>query len=147
MAMVIFYEKVGCSGNARQKALLGAAGHTVASRDLLGTEWTRDALLEFLEPLPVAQWFNRNAPEVKSGRVQPDRIDRDAALELLAQQPWLIRRPLMQVGGERRVGFDVAAVDAWIGLAGSSPTENLETCRHGLGGHECGGRDHDADLR
>ena len=35
MARVIFYEKRGCGGNARQKALLVASGHEVHARDLL----------------------------------------------------------------------------------------------------------------
>lgn len=31
MAHLVFYEKPGCAGNARQKALLRAAGHTLAT--------------------------------------------------------------------------------------------------------------------
>ena len=37
MADVIFWEKPGCAGNARQKALLAAAGHRLKVRDLLAT--------------------------------------------------------------------------------------------------------------
>jgi hypothetical protein len=36
MAEVIFYEKAGCAGNARQKALLRASGHQLVVRDLRG---------------------------------------------------------------------------------------------------------------
>ena len=35
MAKVIFYEKPGCANNAKQKALLAAAGHEVEARNLL----------------------------------------------------------------------------------------------------------------
>ena len=35
MATVIFYEKPGCVGNAKQKRLLADAGHEVVPRDLL----------------------------------------------------------------------------------------------------------------
>jgi hypothetical protein len=48
MADVIFYEKTGCAGNARQKALLIAAGHQVESRDLRQHFWSNLRLLEFL---------------------------------------------------------------------------------------------------
>jgi nitrogenase-associated protein len=79
----------------------------------------------------VAEWFNRAAPRIKSGEVRPETLDSYAALDLLLQDPLLIRRPLMQRTdtGARHVGFDTAAVDAWIGL-GTKPasTSTLEGC-------------------
>lgn len=118
---VVFYEKPGCAGNARQKAWLRAAGHTVVARDLLAEPWDRARLLAFLGPLPVTAWFNPAAPAVKHGRIDPATLSADAALECLLAQPLLIRRPLMQgEDGCRMVGFDPTAVHAWIGLAGAS---------------------------
>lgn len=67
MATLTFYEKPGCQGNARQKALLRAAGHQLNVRNLLTEPWTPERLRQFFGALPVAQWFNRNAPAVKSG--------------------------------------------------------------------------------
>jgi nitrogenase-associated protein len=131
MTHVIFYEKPGCGGNARQRAALETAGHTLERRNLLTTHWTGDSLLSFLNPLPVADWFNRAAPSVKSGEVQPDTLDAAAAITLLLQEPLLIRRPLMQRSddGTRHVGFETAAVDAWVGL-GTNPASprTLEGC-------------------
>lgn len=129
MAEVTFYEKPGCAGNARQKQLLTVAGHTVVARDLRGEAWNRVNLLAFLSGMPVSTWFNRNAPAVKSGQVNPDQLDEIAALALLIANPLLIRRPLLQVGDERRVGFDVAAIRSWIGLGEAATDEDLEACR------------------
>lgn len=145
MAVVVFYEKPGCSGNARQKAALEAAGHTVVAKDLLRTPWSRMQLLSFLEPLPVAQWFNRNSPAVKSGEIVPEDCDEAMALALLQKYPLLIRRPLMEVAGERRAGFEAAAIDAWIGLDGARLDDDLEACQHGTDGHQCSGHDGDHD--
>ncbi|MBK7674532.1 MAG: hypothetical protein IPJ27_07010 [Candidatus Accumulibacter sp.] len=39
MAEVIFYEKAGCAGNARPKALLLASGHQLVVRDLREQFW------------------------------------------------------------------------------------------------------------
>ena len=128
MADVIFYEKTGCAGNARQKALLIAAGHQVESRDLRQHFWSNLRLLEFLADLPVAQWFNPSAPAIKSGEIVPDEFDQRTALAVLRNNPLLIRRPLLQVGDERRVGFDAATIDAWIGLP-DFPSGDLEACR------------------
>ncbi|MDP3287550.1 MAG: ArsC/Spx/MgsR family protein [Methyloversatilis sp.] len=117
MSHIVFYEKPGCGGNAKQKQWLLDAGHTLDVRSLLAEPWAADTLLAWLSPLPVADWFNRAAPCVKSGEIVPEEVDRDTALALLLAEPLLIRRPLLQVGDERRVGFDPAVVDAWIGLA------------------------------
>ena len=131
MSHLIFFEKPGCAGNARQRALLEAAGHTLERRSLLAEEWTRETLLAFLAPLPVAQWFNRSAPRVKHGEIDPDRIDAQAALAALLAEPLLIRRPLMQrEDGARLVGFDTAAVEHFAGLAPSAAPRpaSLEGC-------------------
>ncbi len=144
MATVTFYEKPGCQGNARQKALLAAAGHEVLAKNLKAEKWSKESLFAFLAPLPVADWFNRAAADVKSGEIVPETLSGDEALNLLLINPLLIRRPLMQVGEERRVGFDAAAVAAWIGLGDAPlPADNVEACVHGDGGGHCGsGEDH-----
>lgn len=134
MAQVIFFEKTGCSGNARQKALLAESGHEVLARDLRHKDWSNHALLKFLGGLPVVQWFNPSAPAIKTGEIVPGELDEPTALALLRDNPLLIRRPLLQVGEERHVGFDATAIDAWIGLA-RVPDENLEACRHAATAH------------
>ena len=127
MATVIFYEKPGCAGNARQKRLLIDAGHEVEPRNLLTEPWTAQSLRPFFGDRPVADWFNKAAPAVKSGEIDPGSFDEEAALEALIATPLLIRRPLMQVGDRRETGFEPALVEAWIGLA--EPVEgSIEGC-------------------
>jgi len=117
MAHLVFFEKPGCGGNAKQRVLLEAAGHTLERRNLLTAHWTRERLLAFLAPQPVAQWFNRAAPRIKSGEVKPEQLDAEAALALLLAEPLLIRRPLMQrADGACLVGFDTAEVERFVGL-------------------------------
>lgn len=128
MADVIFYEKPGCAGNKRQKAMLEAAGHRVEPRDLLTAPWTADNLRAFFGDLPTADWFNRSAPAVKNGDIDPDAVSSEQALALMLAQPLLIRRPLMQVGEERLCGFDTEKVAGWIGLGPNAPQGKLEGC-------------------
>lgn len=116
MATVIFYEKPGCINNTKQKTLLKAAGHEVQPHNLLTEPWTTETLRSFFGKRPVAEWFNRTAPQVKSGDVIPEQVDAQTALILMIKQPLLIRRPLMQVGDRKEVGFDQKLVDTWIGL-------------------------------
>jgi nitrogenase-associated protein len=116
MAKVIFYEKPGCGGNARQKALLTASGHEVDARNLRAEPWTSASLRPFFGSKPVRDWFNASSPRVKAGEIKPGELSPEAALALMIQDPLLIRRPLMQVDDRRESGFDQAEVDAWIGL-------------------------------
>jgi nitrogenase-associated protein len=130
IATVIFYEKPGCINNTKQKASLQAAGHQLQVHNLLAESWTPEQLRSFFGELPVPEWFNRTAPQVKDGEVIPEQVDAATALALMVQNPLLIRRPLMQVGDRREVGFDPARVDAWIGLqaiddAHQSMSQNL----------------------
>jgi nitrogenase-associated protein len=135
MATVIFYEKPGCINNTRQKALLIEAGHQLIARNLLLETWTPDRLRPFFGDLPVTQWFNTTAPEIKSGLVVPGNLDAETALELMVLDPLLIRRPLIQVGETCRVGFDPNIIDSWIGLYPKATADqpqtdlpDLETC-------------------
>ncbi|MDP2804667.1 MAG: ArsC/Spx/MgsR family protein [Gallionellaceae bacterium] len=128
MATVVFYEKPGCGNNTKQKVWLAASGHTVLAKNLLTEKWTAERLLAFFGNLPVAEWFNPAAPRVKSGEINPTELDAQTAIQLMLIDPLLIRRPLMQVGDELRVGFDPDAVNAWLGLNNAKPSGDIEAC-------------------
>jgi nitrogenase-associated protein len=128
MATVIFYEKPGCQNNTRQKVLLAAAGHTVWARNLLTERWSAARLRPFFGGLPVAEWFNLSAPRIRDGLLDYEGLAETEALELMLADPLLIRRPLMEVAGDCRAGFDTAAVAAWIGLGPARPGGDLESC-------------------
>lgn len=136
MTALVFYEKPGCAGNARQKRLLRAAGVELEVRDLLAEPWTAPRLRAFFGDLPVAQWFNRSAPRVKSGDVDPDRIGAEGALALMLAEPLLIRRPLLEWRDWRAVGFDMAAIGRALALreVPAAPAD-IESCRSAA--HHC----------
>lgn len=142
MADILFFEKPGCRNNTKQKTMLSASGHQVDARNLLAENWTADSLRPFFGDRPVAEWFNRAAPRVKSGEVDPASLDAEGAITLMLADPLLIRRPLMQVNDQRMAGFEPEKVDAWIGLS-ALPEEDVESCPrdHSKGGdgHKCGG--------
>lgn len=129
MAIITFYEKPGCGNNARQKALLAKAGHAVIARNLLAEPWTAEQLLNFFTGLPVADWFNRAAPRVKSGEIVPEAVGANTAIGLMLADPLLIRRPLMESGGQYMAGFDAARVQAWLGLPVEAAEQpDLQNC-------------------
>ncbi len=120
VAHVIFYEKPGCGGNARQKALLVASGHSVEPRNLLKEQWSSAELRLYFGDQPIVQWFNQSSPRIKAREIDPDVLAESTALELMIADPLLIRRPLMRVGERREAGFDRDLIEAWIGLAAAN---------------------------
>lgn len=129
MAVVVFYEKPGCSNNSKQKQWLRESGHKVVEQNVLTYNWTAKELLVFFRKLPLTQWFNPSAPRIKYGKINPATLDPERAINLMLADPLLIRRPLMQVNDTTMVGFDYDAVDRWIGLVKKVTPGDLETCQ------------------
>ncbi|MHC6153014.1 ArsC/Spx/MgsR family protein [Bradyrhizobium elkanii] len=127
MATILFYQKPGCVTNARQMLALKAAGHDVIAKDILKEPWAAEELRHFFSKTPIASWFNRAAPRIKSGEVNPDAIDGACALALMLADPLLIRRPLIDVDGARCAGFDHESV---LSLLGRDTQDDLEGCSH-----------------
>lgn len=132
MAEVWFFEKPGCINNSKQKQLLKQSGHKLIIHNLLEYDWDVVSLRLFFADLPVAHWFNSSAPAIKGGWIDPENLDEAQAMSLMMKEPILIRRPLMRVGKEHMVGFDIDVINKWIGLAqinnGSETNDDLESC-------------------
>ncbi|MBC9073022.1 arsenate reductase family protein [Thauera sp. CAU 1555] len=133
MSHVSLWWKPGCATNTKQIRLLEAAGCKVTVRDLLSEAWTPELLAGFFGTQPVAQWFNPAAPAVKSGSVVPAAFSPEAALARMVEEPLLIRRPLIEVAGLRRAGFD----PEWLAARGIElPDADVpQACSHGDHAH------------
>ncbi len=136
MATILFYEKPGCANNRLQKRWLRASGHTVVEKSLLEEVWTASRLWMYLRDVPYSQWFNKSAPAIKSGTLDPETLQPQEAIDRMLKDPLLIRRPLMRCGDSRMVGFDPNAVHAWVGLHVVDQDRDLEACArsHANGG-------------
>ena len=144
MARIVFFEKTGCINNTKQKKILTLAGHEVEAINLLHHDWTEEELLSFFDQLEVKEWFNKNAPAVAKGEIDPVGFDRQSALEALLADPILIRRPLMVIGEQRLVGFDPEKLDSLIGIkevtnpeAQTLLAQNLSVCAQKDNGYKC----------
>lgn len=130
MVRVVFYEKPGCGGNARQKALMVRSGHEVEARNLLMAPWTEATLRSCFGTKPVSDWFNLSSPRVKNGDVDPSGLSEKEALLLMLEDPLLIRRPLIEAEGRREAGFEADLIASWIGLV-APDTPVTEMCVKG----------------
>ncbi|MBU0632956.1 arsenate reductase family protein [bacterium] len=116
MKLVIFYEKPGCATNTKQKKSIRDAGYLVIERDLLNNEMSKETLYEFVKDKPVAEWFNVNAPKIKNKEIDPSNLNQEEALELILNEPILIKRPLMVIGDHKICGFDQEYIENFLNM-------------------------------
>jgi len=127
MKKLLFYEKIGCKGNARQKIMLEANGYTLEVKSILDELWDCDQLRPFFRDRPVPEWFNWKAPAVKQGEVDPSSFDSESALDIMLREPILIRRPLIDLDGQKMCGFDDEVRTA-LGIR--EHVQGLEACQN-----------------
>ena len=136
MTVVHFYEKPGCLTNAKQKQWLVSAGLMLIVHDLLQEPWNenRQKLRGFFGSMPVKDWFNASAPDIKNGLIKPNELDEIQAIELMIKRPLLIRRPLMEIENRFYAGFDSGQLniihDLSIKIPDSGSTESCSKPAH-----------------
>ena len=124
---VIFYEKTGCSGNARQKALLKEHGVTFEVRSLLDTPWDVPTLESFFQGLTPKEMLNPFAPQLKDGSFKLDDYTKESLIKKMVQEPILIRRPLLQIGEVKLCGFDIPRLNLLLHVTMPTP-QNINAC-------------------
>lgn len=137
MAKIVFFEKPGCINNTKQKQWLEAAGHELQVYSILEYPWSAEELRGFLPGEDASLWFNRTAPVIKNGELDPDSFSAEDAVAAMLETPLLIKRPLIQIGEVKMQGFDKEVIRQIItldALAGNEETvarlesDNLTVC-------------------
>jgi arsenate reductase (glutaredoxin) len=108
---IIFYEKPGCAGNHKQKTVLKNQGLSFQTKSILDTPWTSDSLSLFFKNLEKKDIINPFAPKIKNKELDIDTISKEELIELMCQEPILIKRPLLEIGEQKLCGFDINAIN------------------------------------
>ena len=127
MKELIFYEKPGCHGNARQKELLRSHGYHLMVKSIIDEKWTAKKLRPYFGHKRLEDWFNMNAPLVRDNMINFNELDEESALDLLIADPILIKRPLIEYNKVKYSGFDDNVYRELIGIQNNN--EDLEQCR------------------
>lgn len=130
---VTFYEKPGCATNQKQKKLLNQHGCILEIKSLIDTKFSPEELVRFFTPLPVAHWFNPNAPQIKQGLIDPTTLSAEEAILAMQQEPILIKRPLMIIKGEYLCGFDTKTISSLL----DTPLEPIDNSCSNPHTNEC----------
>ena len=126
MADMIFYEKPGCINGEKQKNILKEAGNQLTCKNILNQQWDRSRLMPFIKDKDPVKFMNSTAPAIKNGDITPEKIQFDEAVELMIQDPILIKRPLIIVEGNYIQGFDDEQLKSYLGKW--KGTDDVITC-------------------
>lgn len=112
---VIFYEKPGCAGNHRQKQLLQRNGIGFETKSILDTKWDSDTLRDFFKDLDNDDIVNKSAPKIKNNQIDILSLSKDQLIDIMCEDPILIKRPLIQIGDNKICGFNIKEINEHIG--------------------------------
>ncbi len=90
-------------------------GVELEERDFFADPLSDQELRDLIGNRPASQVFSWNSPSFKKLGVTRDGLDDDRLIQLMLDEPRLIRRPLVQVGGEVFVGTDKEAMERALG--------------------------------
>jgi arsenate reductase-like glutaredoxin family protein len=97
------------------RASLLQKGVELEERDFFADPLSDQELRDLIGNRPASQIFSWNSPSFKKLGVTRDDLDDDRLIQLMLDEPRLIRRPLVQVGGEVFVGTDKEAMRRALG--------------------------------
>jgi len=124
---IVFYEKPGCSGNAKQKRVLKSHNFAFEVKNILNTPWTKELLLTFFQELPKEEIVNLSAPQFKSNQIDISRYTKETLIDKMIQEPILIKRPLLEIDNHKVCGFDVEKISTLLGI-NLDTKKDFDTC-------------------
>jgi regulatory protein spx len=107
MAKAQFYWKSTCSTcRAARNFILNELGVEVAERNYAKEPMTPEELKALFKGADPRDYINPKSPAFKAMGLKGKPLTQDQALELMAQEPNLIKRPVTVVGKRILAGFD-----------------------------------------
>ncbi|MCI0829697.1 MAG: hypothetical protein J4N75_06325 [Chloroflexi bacterium] len=92
-------------------------GIEVSDRDFFKESLSETEIRELAAMVGTENIFARRSPSLKKLGLADKELSDDEMIDLMLQEPKLVRRPLLKVGGTLMVGAGNAAVDAAIAAA------------------------------
>ena len=92
-------------------------GLEVTDRDFFKESFSESEIRELAAMAGTENIFARRSPSLKKLSLVDKELSDDEMINLMLQEPKLVRRPLIKVGGKLMVGGGTAAVEAAIAEA------------------------------
>ena len=90
-------------------------GVELKERDFFKEPFSETELRELAAPVGLSELFARRSPSLKQMGLTGQELSEPEMLKLMLQEPRLIRRPVVKIGGKVLVGANLKAVEAALG--------------------------------
>jgi arsenate reductase (glutaredoxin) len=77
-----------------------------SERDFFKNMFSREEIETLLHGRPASEMFNSRSPSVKSMGLEPAKLSNDKLIDLMLQEPRLVRRPVVRIGDKVYFGAD-----------------------------------------
>lgn len=89
-------------------------GVPFTERELFKQPLNEAELRDLLGDRPASELFSTKSPRFKALGLEGKPLSDEERIRLMAQEPYLIRRPTFKIGSELVVGMDAKRLDALI---------------------------------
>ena len=89
-------------------------------RDFFKDKFSREEMVALLQERPASEMFNPRSPSVKSMGLDLAKLDNDKLIDLMLQEPRLVRRPVVRFGDKVYFGADSKVLEKLLGWARDS---------------------------
>ncbi|MNR84029.1 Regulatory protein Spx [compost metagenome] len=114
---VTIYTKKGCSTCTEARAYLVKQGVSFVERELFKDPLTEAEIRELLGDRPASELVSTRSPRYKAMGLDVQTMSNDDCLRVMAQEPYLIRRPTFKLGDDLVIGMDTQRLEALISQA------------------------------
>ena len=90
----------------------------INERDYFKESLSEEEVREMAAMAGIDQIFARRSPSLKQLGLAGQELSEDEMVRLMLQEPQLVRRPMMRVGGQLFVGGGAAVLDSVVAAAG-----------------------------
>ena len=87
-------------------------------RDFFKEPFTQREIQDLASDVGMAQIFARRSPSLKKMGLADQDLSDEQMVSLMLQEPRLVRRPLVRMGGRLLVGANIKAVEAVLSGGG-----------------------------
>lgn len=93
---------------------LSQHGAEVTERDLFKQPLSAAELRDLLGDRPASDLFSTKSPRYKAMGLEGKTLSNDEMIRLMAEEPYLVRRPSFRIGDRLVVGMDTPQLDALL---------------------------------
>lgn len=84
-------------------------------RDFFKVPFSRDEIEELLQGKPASEMFNFRSPSFKQMGLERDTLSDNSLIDMMVNEPRLIRRPVMRIGDNVYSGADTSVLAKLFG--------------------------------